>query len=293
VLLVYPGPGPQPAVELIAQAQNRIQLNTYELTSDSVKHAIVKAIHKGVSVRIILEGSPYRGKSIARKEFRWCKRVKVDCKRAPKRFRYDHAKYFVVDGTTAWIGTMNFTWHGLNKNREAAYVTQRPKIVAAASAVFHADWTGKRASAGARKVLMLSPKAVKTLSRLLSRKGPVRIETEELGHMRRITPKLKALGKRLKLILPTGLSDYDKRNACKLAAAGAKVRVLASPRPHIKMVLTPKRVFIGSQNMSYTSLNKNREMGLVLVPPSGGGVLGKTFTHDWRAARALRCKARH
>ena len=288
MILVYPGPGPTPAVVMIQKAQRQIRLNTYELTSHAIERALVAAKARGVRVRVLLDRSPYRARRILAREVSWCHQYRIDCKLSPRRFRYDHAKYLISDGV-AWIGTMNFTYSGFHHNREAAFVTNSPAAVKAADAVFTADWRGARAGPAPRHTLVLSPGAVPDLLKLVKgASGPVYIESEELGHLGALSRALKALGGRLRMILPSSVSRYDRKNACRLEAAGAHVRTLSHPYPHIKLIITRSEVFIGSENLSYTSLYKNREMGLMLSQKAAGG-LDKAFYQDWQRGAAIDC----
>lgn len=290
MILIYPGPGPQPAVAMVAKARHEVRLNTYELTSKPLERALAAAAKRGVKVRIMLDRAPWRGAKIVSKEFAWCRMANMDCKRSPKRFRYDHAKYLVADGT-AWIGTMNFTYSGFHRDRDAALVTRAAPVVEAASAVFDADWSGGKAPASARRHLVLSPGAEPTFANLLrSHAGPVEVETEELGHLPRLGLILQALGKRLRLILPARLSKYERRSACALAGSGVRVRTLRSPYVHIKLILTGKYAFLGSENFSYTSLYKNREAGIVMKASAAGGRLAHLFDSDWGRAQPIDCQ---
>ena len=57
----------------------------------------------------------------------------------------------------------------------------------------------------------------------------------------------------------------------RLSAAGVHVRTYSASAPlyiHAKMILTSSRVFLGSQNFSYTSLERNRELGLITSNPT-------------------------
>ncbi len=288
MIYLYPGPGPTPAVSLIANARHEVRLNTYELTSKPIERALAAAAERGIKVYVMLDRSPYYGSSILRRERLWCQSVTVVCKLSPPRFRFDHAKYMIAD-RAVWIGTMNFTYYGFHRNREAAYVTDSPVVAKAASEVFNADWRRKYAGPNPRKTLVLSPGSTSTLLRLIqSASGPVKIESEELGYLGRLSRAFVALGSRLSFILPTRLSRADRRHACNLASADVHVRLLAHPYPHIKLIITHRIVFLGSENLTHTSLGLNREMG-VLLSPRVASSLVSSFGTDWNAARPLSC----
>lgn len=289
MIYLYPGPGPTPAVSLIVNAHYEVRLNTYELTSQPIERALAAAAKRGIKVYVMLDRSPYYGRRILRREEAWCQSATVTCKLSPPRFRFDHAKYLIAD-RAVWIGTMNFTYYGFHRNRETAYVTDSRPVVKAAGEVFDADWRGKQAGPDPRKSLVLSPGSAATLLHLVqSATGPVKIESEELGYMGKLSLALAKLGSRLHFILPVRLSRTDHRQACRLVIAGARVRVLANPYPHIKLIITRHVVFLGSENLSYTSLWKNREMGVLLSSRIAGSLLS-AFNSDWHTAHPLSCE---
>jgi len=70
-------------------------------------------------------------------------------------------------------------------------------------------------------------------------------------------------GVNVTIILP--VADRDNGNPHDLAAAGVRILYLTRPYVHAKMILVDNHVFIGSQNFSTTSLDNNREVGIMLA----------------------------
>ncbi len=292
MIYIYPGPGPRPAITLFQKASRSIRLNTYEITDRRVERALADARAKGVRVEILLSRRVYRSPDMVRHELAWCRRTQIACRLSPTRFRFDHAKYFLVDGTIAWIGSLNMTFDGFSRNREAALVTSAPSLVRATRAVFRADWHDQPAGHAPRRALVLSPHSGFAFRSLLTLPGPIAIETEEFYPPRRLQHAMERLGRQLRLILPArAVYGRGERNRlCLLATAGVRIRLLRSPYPHIKLILTPRATFLGSQNFSRTSLESNREAGVLLGPgTSSSHLLYRTFERDWHAARRLSC----
>jgi phosphatidylserine/phosphatidylglycerophosphate/cardiolipin synthase-like enzyme len=73
-----------------------------------------------------------------------------------------------------------------------------------------------------------------------------------------------------------------------LAACGVQVRTYAADAPlyiHAKEILVDGReAFVGSQNFSWTSLQDNRELGIVTFARVIVSRLGQTFASDFRGA---------
>ena len=64
----------------------------------------------------------------------------VGCVWAPSEFTYTHEKAVIIDGTTAWIMTMNLTFSSPTSNREYLALDTDADDVAEADAIFEADF---------------------------------------------------------------------------------------------------------------------------------------------------------
>lgn len=55
---------------------------------------------------------------------------------------YIHAKTMVIDGTTAFVGSQNFSTSSLDYNRELGVITTDPAVVEPVSATLAGDFAG-------------------------------------------------------------------------------------------------------------------------------------------------------
>ncbi|HVP94926.1 MAG TPA: phospholipase D-like domain-containing protein [Methanoregulaceae archaeon] len=103
----------------IDNAGSEILVNVYEFTSPVMADALINAHKRGVNVTVLLEGGPVGGISAAENEI--CNRLTKEhipvflmgttgTSHAP--YRYNHAKYIVVDGKALFITSENFTNNG-------------------------------------------------------------------------------------------------------------------------------------------------------------------------------------
>ncbi len=295
-LAVEPHAGVRPLVTIVRRARTTVDLNVYILSSRPLLAALRRAARRGVRVRVILDRRPY---GLSR---RWvareARRVQATGARlhwAPARFErgpghtaFDHAKYLCT-AHVCELGTANFDWSAFHRNREYLVVTARPPIVAALHRVFDADWHDRRAGLTAHRALVLSPgTSASALLRVLGQPDAVDVESEELGGDRAILAAVARRGRRVRLLLPATLSAYDQRQAKALARDGVCVRLL--PRHplylHAKMIVGQRLGFVGSENFTETSLERNREVGILLRGPILVR-LRAVFERDWRRGRAL------
>jgi phosphatidylserine/phosphatidylglycerophosphate/cardiolipin synthase-like enzyme len=73
-----------------------------------------------------------------------------------------------------------------------------------------------------------------------------------------------------------------------LTASGVDIRLSSSLYIHAKLIVADgERAFIGSQNLSATSLDQNRELGIIVDDPVNLARLTRTFAIDFGAAAPL------
>ncbi len=293
MLYIEPNAGPAPIVQVIQAARHSVDLNVYYLSSRPILSALEAARQRGVQVRVILDGKPYgmKPRQVSH-EFRAAEALGLQVRPAPSRFEatggryvYDHAKY-VCNRRECAIGTANFDYSAFHYNREYIQVTSKPGQVAAARAVFAADWNNRAAGPAVRSALVLSPGATTQMVTIIDQGTPVDIESEELGNDSRILQAIARLGRQARVLLPASLSAADRRNVQWLRAQGVQVRLL-SKRPiylHAKMIVGLHSAFIGSENFSVSSLERNREMGLEIRNNNTLERLRHQFNQDWHAA---------
>lgn len=293
MLFIEPHAGPAPIINIINQARHEVSVGVYYLSDRPILRALAAAHRRGVDVRVIVEGKPYGMKPWqVKKEEREIEATGAQFKLAPYRFTshgdqytFYHAKY-AASGHEVELGTANWDWSAFHKNREYLYVTQNPSVVKAANAVFNADWHNRRAPAYTHRVLVLSPgTSAAQLLQVINQPGPIDIESEELGPYQPALDALAAKGSALRLILPSSINSEDQRDVAFLRSHGCQVRLLPV-KPiymHAKMIVGGKLAFVGSENFTQTSLEANREMGLIL----GGSDIAKLqdqFNRDWARA---------
>lgn len=293
MLYIEPYAGPAPIVSLIRDARREINVSVYYLSSRKIESALSQAVRRGVRVRIMLEKYPYGMKPWqVRRERKEVSRIGAQFQWAPARFEatpgryvYSHAKY-ICSGHECEIGTANYDWSAFHHNREYLDVTTNPHIVRAANEVFSADWHRRRAGSAPRQYLILSPGSQSAIVSLLSQPGTVWVESEEMGDDRATLDALARKGKDAYVILPASISAQDKQNVEWLREQGVHIRLLPVKPTymHAKMIVDGDEGFIGSENFSESSLDKNREIGVLLRNPKELAKLRTQFQRDWNAA---------
>ena len=135
----------------ISRARREILVNAYELTHPGIGDLLIAAHQRGVSVLVLLEGGPVGG--ISPDEAAVCAALNrtgipllsmTTTAAAHARYRYNHAKYLVIDGEELFISTENFGLHGYpppgyRGNRGWGALIEDPEVAGYFRDVFSAD----------------------------------------------------------------------------------------------------------------------------------------------------------
>ena len=94
--------------------------------------------------------------------------------------------------------------------------------------------------------------------------------TEELGSDIDAYHALEDVGHRARVLVPYPSHEtaYEQDVIGSLLVAGVQVRFLRQPYVHAKLIVTATQTFVGSQNLSFTSMQKNREVGVITANPA-------------------------
>ncbi len=286
-LFVQPEAGRGPILDEIAGARRSITLQVYLLSDEATIAALEAAAHRGVSVRVLLEEHPFGGAGGEEAVFERLEAAAIAVRWGNPVFRFSHVKTMVIDGEAALVMNQNLTRSAFEQNRELNVLTTRPADVAQAAAIFTADWSsGAEPPAGP---LVVSP----TTSRrtLLALIGEAERSLDLYAEVVRDREMIEALvaaaqrGVRVRLVATGGGDDDQAEERAELAAAGVAVRLTSSPYIHAKLILVDGRwAFVGSQNLTATSLDQNRELGILLDDPVAVRRAAETFAADFAAA---------
>ncbi len=296
-LLVMPDDGPEPILELIQGAEKSIRFKIYLFTYREVRQALIRAANRGVDVRVLIDPEPVGGGESNAETARRLQEGGVDVKWARGAFKHHHEKSLVIDDRIALIATFNFTYSSFTQNREYGLLTTQPEVVADVAAIFDADWEGEAARIVGDSPLVLSPdNSRERLTALIrSARSTLWLEQATLldeGITRELV-KAARRGVEVRFIAPKRDDDVAMENYRLLENAGARVAFLETPYVHAKVILVDgKRAFIGSVNLSYTSFELNRELGIITEDPKVVERLHDVMVKDWEMATGEKAPGR-
>lgn len=293
-VFVEPEAGTAPITEFIGGARRQLDVAMYLLTERSVIEAIEDAEQRGVRTRILLEEHPYGTGPGNREIAQTLRDAQVEVRWSPAKFRLSHAKYAVVDGKEALIGTANWTHSAFTNNREYIIIDSDPTDVAQLSALFEADWMGQdlNAEAMANGHLVISPSDSRLdfIALIEGAQRSLDLQAEEVQDAQIEEALIRAAARGVEVRLLTspgsGPSDANAAGRSRLRQGGVEVRLLEYPYVHAKDIIVDRQTgFVGSENISTASLDDNREVGVIIGDTQVISTLEETFSRDWQAAR--------
>ncbi|HXJ20312.1 MAG TPA: phospholipase D-like domain-containing protein [Polyangia bacterium] len=286
-LLIEPDAGQRAVLDLISGAGRSVWGELYLLTDGAAIDALAARAAAGCDVRILLEPAPYQAETANQDAYARLAAAGADVRWSTPRFTYTHAKVLVVDHARLAVLTLNLTASGLSGNREYALLDANPADVTAMEAIFAADRVGSPTTAPAAP-LVTSPETTRPtlLGLIASAQRTLAIETEELADSAVIAAlsAARARGVAVTLAWPgpaAGAASTGSSTFFDLASTGAVVRAVSAPPIHGKVIAVDGwSVYVGSANLTATSLDANREVGLRLDDPSLAQAIASTVLAD-------------
>src|SRR6476661_10345738 len=274
-LIVLPDDGPNSILDEINHARKSIDLYVYLLPADEVLAALSSAHERGVAVRVILERDPFGGGNSNQDAYDRLAAAGIAVRWSRDRFQFSHIKTFVVDQRVAVVMT---------RNREFAVVSTIPADVNEVSRLFEADWSGQPYRPEGDFVT--SPENSRDIFRTLIDNADHSIdiyaEVVRDADMRQRVIDAAGRGVTVHIFVPANPTEDALSIYRELERAGVQVRLLADAYSHAKAIIVDSAsAFVGSQNLTQTSLDKNRELGIVLPDRPNLDRLGAVFRSDW------------
>ncbi len=144
-------------VEMISRAQKRIDLGQMYVSGGEPLGKVIDALEaagkRGVKVRMLTEEKMLRAsdeatmtrlKKIPGMDFRTVPFAKLGGN------GIIHAKYMVIDGREAFVGSQNFDWRSLSQIHETGVRTSHKNIVSQIQGIFDFDWKALGLKKGAK-----------------------------------------------------------------------------------------------------------------------------------------------
>ena len=297
-LVQYPKAGFGGIYAQTAAATRSIDMEIYELEDPTEEQALIAAVRRGVTVRVLLNAA-YEGRTTNQPTAALLRAGGVDVRFAPSSTIF-HIKTTTFDGTTSDVSSANLTPQYYSTSRDAEIVDTYPVHVNAIEETFDNDWNGESSATDEVNApgLVWSPDSEQAMvDRISSATQSVEFTSEELSdpYIYRALAKDAERGIRCRIVMMD--NPYWAKAFGQVTAAGCVVHVLPETNTglyiHEKLILidagtADASVMVGSQNASYSSLAFNRELSIVLTnaqAPTVIAEISRTFDGDFAAAQ--------
>lgn len=267
---------------LIDGARSTLDIQMYLWTVESLANKVVAAKNRGVEVRIILDPDE-PGNNNVEPIFT---SGGVTWKNSSTLYTFSHAKYMVIDRETAVIMSMNFNVDAMRRERNYGVLDRDPEDVTDLQAIFDQDWAmanGQTPMAAdlACTRLVVSPNNSKArlLDLINGAQSTLDVELMYIAEdsIRMAIGAAKNRGVTVRAIL----EDPEDESIPYLQSLGIPVRIADTFYLHSKLIIADEVAFVGSENMSFTSLTKNREVGALVFESVPFQTIKSQFETDW------------
>ena len=279
-LIVQPGDSFFPIVRAVDRAERSINLTVFRMDDPIIQRALIEARQRGVRIRVLISSSARGWEEKNRKLLKDAKEAGIstrepagDCKRA----RY-HYKTMTVDDEEALVFTFNPTRENLHYARDFGLEVYNPAIAAEINRLFDADWNGKPFEPDKDSPLLVSPfnsrKKMKTL--LQTAKDSIHIadaKVEDPAIIRLLVEKARS-GVLVRVL-------GDEEHSVRLPT---EIEFRAAPRYklHAKCTIVDgAAAVIGSMNLRTESLDRRRELSILVDDADVLRRLNAVFENDW------------
>jgi phosphatidylserine/phosphatidylglycerophosphate/cardiolipin synthase-like enzyme len=277
-----------PIYTLLGSPTRSLDLSMYELVDTRAESILAADAARGVAARVILDH--HQEVTQNQPAFSYLAAHQVQVKWASPSWPAFHIKMVCVDAATCSVLTLNLTSRYYANTRDFAIGDANPADVAAMEGTFAADFEGSPTTPPAGTDLIWSPgSSARFTSLIASASSELLIYNEEMGDPTIVAALASAArrGVTVKVVMtdePSWGTAFSM-----LSAAGVQVRVYHGEVPiyiHAKVIsVDGKEAFVGSENFSRTSLEANRELGVVTSDPASVSAVDLTFAADFSAAQ--------
>ncbi len=289
-LEALPHHGDQSIISELESAQNTIQITMYGFTNKKIASTLIKKQAQGVYVQLLIESEPYKAFGENSNIIRQLKNANIPVRYNSSRFSLTHQKTILLDKQRAMILTGNFTYSGVYRQRNFIVTTDDPKIIKNLNTLFEADWNHAQYTSSENTSFILSPEnSWQALNRLIKNTHQtLDIYALELTDKRIIHALLeKNINTRILISHSTHVIDKTK-----LCQHHIKMHRLKELDQHAKALLKDYGLddalaYVGSANLTYSSLSKNREVGMLFSDKVALKKFNATFENDWKNSTSI------
>ena len=271
--LVLPDDSMIPLLDALAAARQTIDIYIFTLSNPAMLAALRAAVARGVRVRAVVDPAPSDNIAAGHAAMRALNAANVQVRPRPSYFDRVHAKSFVVDGARALVASINFLDDWMH-TRDHGVLTTNPAVVQGILQTFAADWAATPDESVPASPLVLSPANSRaTLAELIDgARTSLILEEEQITDDAMVD--LLAVRSNAGITVQIVSNALQTKNLKPLEtlqarAPQAQVRYSTQLWLHTKLLIADeRRMLVGSVNLTQVSLDKRREVSMLVDDPA-------------------------
>jgi len=293
-LVIEPDQGLASIYKLINAAQSTIDMTMYELQDTTAQNDLCHAVARGVKVRVILDVNLEKSNNTS--AYNQLSGCGVNVKWAWTTYSATHQKSILIDYGTSnaqvAIMSLNLTSRYYSTSRDFAVIESDPVDMGAIEATFNKDFAHTSVTPSNGDDLVWSPTNSRTalLNIINNASTSLLVENEEMSDSGIVSALENAAsaGVNVTIVMTDNSKYYSNLDALKSAGAN----IATYPNDNTSLYIHAKAIvadygtssavaFVGSENFSYYSLNKNRELGITTTDANVMQQLSSTINNDY------------
>jgi len=279
-LIIQPGDSFFPIVDAIDSATQNIKMTIFRMDDPIVRDAMSYAVARGVKVQALVapssKGWNKRNKKLADDLSKLGIEVRMTKSRKEKIKRY-HYKMMTIDDLQSLVLTFNPTQKNLHYARDFGLLIRDQEITTELNRLFEADWHGNVFKPKDLPLVISPYNSRKKLIELLeSAERSIRILDAKVEDQQVMGLLLRKASTGCDVRLISRDTFYDQ------VVPNFSVKKLARYKLHAKCVIVDgRRFFVGSQNLRAVSLDRRREVGIIVEDDATSRRIERVFDEDW------------
>jgi len=297
-LIVLPDETAKPILDAIDAARESLRIKMFEFSDPSVMKAVTGAHERGVNVRIMLNPARRSGEAENEETRKQLGDAGIEVIDSNPAFDLTHEKSMVVDGTTAFVKSLNWETKNFTETRDYAVVTSHRHEVNEIVECFEADWHRKDFSPYENSNLIwCSSNGRDRIARFIDiAKHTLLLQNERYQDAIIIERLVRAQGRGVKVhVMARPPHTLKKEKLIEgvgglriMDDVGIKIHKLKHLKLHAKMLLADGcRAIVGSINLTPGSFDSRRELAIEVRDDEIVERLQKVAHHDWENSHPI------
>jgi cardiolipin synthase A/B len=297
-LIVLPDETAKPILDAIDGAKESLRIKMFVFSDPAVLKAVMDAHGRGVKVRIMLNPTRRSGEADNEDTRKKLGDAGIEVIDSNPAFDLTHEKSMLVDGTTAFVKSLNWETKNFTETRDYAIVTRHKHEVDEIAGCFEADWNRKEFTPPANSNLIwCSSYGRDRIAEFIDlTKHTLFLQNERYQDAIIIERLVRAKGRGVKVhVMARPPHTLKKEKLTEgvgglriMDDVGIKIHKLKHLKLHAKMLLADGcRAIVGSINLTPGSFDSRRELAIEVHDDDIVERLQKVAQQDWENSHPI------